>query len=82
MKLKTVILAGTALAFASSAALAKDMTIVSWGGAYQASQKNAYADPYMEKNPDINVIWDEIFQRSGCQAACDERSRQHHVGSG
>ncbi|GAA0786893.1 extracellular solute-binding protein [Roseibium denhamense] len=59
MKLKTAILAGTALAFASTAAVAEDMTVVSWGGAYQASQKNAYADPYMEANPDINIIWDE-----------------------
>ncbi|MES0810399.1 extracellular solute-binding protein [Roseibium sp. SCPC15] len=59
MKLKTVILAGTALAFAGSAALAKDLTVVSWGGAYQASQKNAYTDPYSAENPDINVIWDE-----------------------
>lgn len=59
MKLKTVILAGTALAFAGSAAIAKDLTLVSWGGAYQASQKNAYTDPYSAENPDINVIWDE-----------------------
>ena len=59
MKLKTVILAGTALAFAGSAALATDLTLVSWGGAYQASQKNAYTDPYMAENPGINVIWDE-----------------------
>jgi putative spermidine/putrescine transport system substrate-binding protein len=59
MKLKTVILAGTAVAFASSAVLANDMTVVSWGGAYQASQKSAYTDPYMAANPDVNVIWDE-----------------------
>ncbi|MCR9056163.1 MAG: extracellular solute-binding protein [Rhodobacteraceae bacterium] len=59
MKLKTVILAGTALAFAGSAALAKDLTLVSWGGAYQSSQKNAYTDPYTAANPDVNVIWDE-----------------------
>jgi len=59
MKLKTAILAGTALAFASTNALAMDLTLVSWGGAYQASQKNAYTDPYMAENPDINVIWDE-----------------------
>jgi putative spermidine/putrescine transport system substrate-binding protein len=59
MKLKTVILAGTALAFAGSAAMAEDMTLVSWGGAYQASQKAAYADPYVAENPDINIIWDE-----------------------
>ena len=59
MKLRTVILAGTALAFAGSSALALDLTLVSWGGAYQASQKNAYTDPYIKDHPDINVIWDE-----------------------
>ncbi len=59
MKLKTVILAGTALAFAGSAALANDMTMVSWGGAYQASQVNAYAKPYMADHPGVNIIWDE-----------------------
>ncbi|WP_269584553.1 extracellular solute-binding protein [Roseibium sp. Sym1] len=59
MKLKTVILAGTALAFAGSSALATDLTLVSWGGAYQASQKAAYTDPYTAENSDINVIWDE-----------------------
>lgn len=59
MKLKTLVLAGTALAVAGTAAVAKDMTVVSWGGAYQASQKNAYTDPYMKLNPDVNVIWDE-----------------------
>ncbi|PVB62282.1 extracellular solute-binding protein [Labrenzia sp. 011] len=59
MKLKTVILAGTALAYAGGAAVAEDMTLVSWGGAYQASQKAAYADPYVADHPDINVIWDE-----------------------
>ena len=59
MKLKTLILAGTAMAFAGSAALAQDMTIVSWGGAYSASQNNAYHKPYMEKNPGVNIINDE-----------------------
>lgn len=59
MKLKTLVLAGTAMAFAGSAALAADMTIVSWGGAYSASQNNAYHKPYMEKNPDVNIINDE-----------------------
>ena len=42
-----------------SAAHAEDMTIVSWGGAYSASQQNAYHDPYMEKNPDVSIINDE-----------------------
>ncbi len=59
MKLKSVILAGTALAFTASQALAVDLTLVSWGGAYQASQTNAYTDPYVAENPDVTVIWDE-----------------------
>ncbi len=59
MKLKTLFLAGTALAMAGGAATAEDMTLVSWGGAYQASQKAAYADPYVAMHPEVNVIWDE-----------------------
>jgi putative spermidine/putrescine transport system substrate-binding protein len=36
-----------------------DMTVVSWGGAYQTSQINAYAEPYMEMNPEVSITWDE-----------------------
>ena len=39
--------------------MADSMTLVSWGGAYQASQVNAYVIPYLEMNPDVEVIWDE-----------------------
>jgi putative spermidine/putrescine transport system substrate-binding protein len=42
----------------SSAALAEDMTIVSWGGAYSASQDNAYHQPYMKMNPGVSIIND------------------------
>jgi len=59
MKFKTLLLAGGASAMMTTGAMALDLTFVSWGGAYQESQKNAYTEPYMEKNPDINVIWDE-----------------------
>ncbi|MDG1170754.1 MAG: extracellular solute-binding protein [Sulfitobacter sp.] len=38
--------------------MANEMTIVSWGGAYSASQQNAYHAPYMEKTG-INIINDE-----------------------
>ncbi|GAA6174265.1 ABC transporter substrate-binding protein [Sulfitobacter pacificus] len=38
--------------------MANEMTIVSWGGAYSASQKNAYHDPYAEKTG-VNIINDE-----------------------
>ena len=28
---------------------ARDLTVVSWGGAYQEAQRKAYFDPYMKK---------------------------------
>ncbi len=52
--------AGTAaLALASSGnalAQSKDLIVVSWGGAYTASQQNAYHAPYMAANPGINIV--------------------------
>ena len=45
-------------AFAGSH-LADSMTLVSWGGAYQKSQHNAYVLPYLEKNPGLKASWDE-----------------------
>ncbi|MDT0682339.1 extracellular solute-binding protein [Roseicyclus sp. F158] len=39
--------------------MADNMTIVSWGGAYQDSQRMAYVEPYLEMNPDLDVVWDE-----------------------
>ena len=35
------------------------LTIVSWGGAYTASQKGAYDVPYMAKNPGIKIVNDD-----------------------
>ncbi len=43
---------------AFAADMADEMTIVSWGGAYSASQKNAYHDPYSEKTG-VKIINDE-----------------------
>ncbi len=52
MKL-TKLLAGTAISLAlasgSTAAFAKDLTVVSWGGAYTKSQVEAYHKPFIEK---------------------------------
>ena len=52
----------SALAIATSANadahMAGEMTIVSWGGAYSASQQNAYHAPYMEKTG-ISIVNDE-----------------------
>ncbi|KUJ77916.1 spermidine/putrescine ABC transporter substrate-binding protein [Ruegeria marisrubri] len=57
----SVLVATTALcapaAFAEE--MANEMTLVSWGGAYQASQVKAYVEPYLEMNPGLKVIWDE-----------------------
>ncbi len=58
---------GLGLAFATAAPAqelpacencADGMTIVSWGGAYQASQLKAYVEPYVAETG-INVVWDE-----------------------
>lgn len=60
MKLKTILMgAAGVMALGATSASAQDMTIVSWGGAYQASQVNAYFTPYLAANPGINIITDE-----------------------
>ncbi len=53
----TVIAAGVALSAGN--VYATDLTIVSWGGAYTASQQKAYHDPYMAANPDVHIINDD-----------------------
>lgn len=62
MQLKTVLMgAAGAMALAvggASAQMVNEMTIVSWGGAYQASQQNAYFTPYAA-NEGVNIITDE-----------------------
>ena len=56
--LKLITTAAMSAVFAS-VAFAEDMTIVSWGGAYSASQDKAYHQPYMALNPEVNIINDE-----------------------
>ena len=61
MKRTATLLATSALAIsttASAADMANEMTIVSWGGAYSASQLHAYHEPYAEKTG-IKIINDE-----------------------
>ena len=62
MKFTKTLLATTALTMVSGVAnaedMAKEMTIVSWGGAYTDSQMNAYHKPYMEKTG-VNIISDD-----------------------
>ena len=64
MKLKTTLLATSALVITAGASFAdghmsSDMTLVSWGGAYQESQQRAYVEPYVEMNSGVTAVWDE-----------------------
>lgn len=62
MKLKPALLTATALVVGGTATaqdMADSMTLVSWGGAYQESQQNAYVAPYKAMNPDVEIVWDE-----------------------
>ena len=38
---------------------AQELTIASWGGAYQASQQKAHVEPYLAQNPGVTVTWRE-----------------------
>lgn len=59
MTIKKIILGVGIVTFSAGVVAAQDMTIISWGGAYSASQQNAYHDPYMAANPGVNIINDE-----------------------
>ncbi len=59
MTIKKIVLGAGIIVFSAGAVAAQDMTIISWGGAYSASQQNAYHDPYMAANPGVNIINDE-----------------------
>lgn len=39
--------------------MASEMTLVSWGGAYQNSQQKAYVEPYIAMNEGVSAVWDE-----------------------
>ncbi len=58
-KVLTATSSAVGLVVAGSSLFAMDLTVVSWGGAYSQSQIDAYHDPYMAKNPDVNFIYDE-----------------------
>ncbi len=63
MKLTKTLMAGSALVLTAGVAAAQDMAdsliLVSWGGAYQRSQVNAYAEPYAAMHPGLSITWDE-----------------------
>ncbi|MDC0660166.1 extracellular solute-binding protein [Leisingera sp. SS27] len=39
--------------------MANELTLVSWGGAYENSQHKAYVEPYLAANPDVKITWDQ-----------------------
>ena len=60
--MKTVLVScafAAAVTLTAGSAQAIDLTIVSWGGAYTASQQKAYYDPYMAANPDVKILNDD-----------------------
>lgn len=75
MKFKILLMSSGAVALAAAGAFAQngetpesplagepmvnEMTIVSWGGAYQESQRLAYVEPYLDLHPEVSVTWDE-----------------------
>ena len=51
--------AGLSLAALGTAQADTDLVVVSWGGAYTASQQKAYHEPYMAANPGIKILNDD-----------------------
>ncbi|MDE0028995.1 MAG: ABC transporter substrate-binding protein [Deltaproteobacteria bacterium] len=45
-----------AFVLAAGSAHAQSLNVVSWGGAYTASQQQAYHDPYMAANPGVKIV--------------------------
>ncbi|MDF1721486.1 MAG: ABC transporter substrate-binding protein [Minwuia sp.] len=60
---KTALIAAAVASVAAGAVTSvqaeTELVVVSWGGAYSASQQGAYHDPYMAKNPGIKIINDD-----------------------
>ena len=57
--LTAAVIATAATAFAATASAETELVVVSWGGAYSASQQNAYHAPYMKANPGVKIINDD-----------------------
>ena len=55
----TALAVGMGMVATAGASAETTLTIVSWGGAYTASQQKAYHEPYMAQNPDVNILNDD-----------------------
>jgi putative spermidine/putrescine transport system substrate-binding protein len=64
MRKLSFLVAAAVLPLAITGAEATDLTIVSWGGAYSASQQKAYHEPYMAANADVKIINDDSANES------------------
>lgn len=51
--------ASVAAGAVTSAQAETELVVVSWGGAYSASQQGAYHDPYMAANSDVTIVNDD-----------------------
>lgn len=69
---QTLLATATAFAMVTVAQAETELVVVSWGGAYTASQQKAYHEPYMKANPDIKIINDD----SGSGAVAKLRAMQ------
>ena len=58
-KIASAAAAGIGLIGAAALAADVELTVVSWGGAYSASQLNAYHKPYMEAHADVKILNDD-----------------------
>ena len=59
MHAKSIAVGLVAALAASSAWSQTELVVVSWGGAYSASQQKAYHDPYMAMNSNITILNDD-----------------------
>ena len=59
MQRKTIAIGFATVLAAGVAHAQTELVVVSWGGAYSASQQNAYHDPYMAMNADIQILNDD-----------------------
>ena len=55
----TALLVSATLGLMATAQAETELVVVSWGGAYTASQQQAYHEPYMAANPDIKIVNDD-----------------------
>ena len=59
MKLKYLLAGALGATLSTTTVQAVELTVVSWGGAYSASQQKAYHQPYMQQNSGVKILNDD-----------------------